>query len=93
MTVSYEAILYQEGEALDYTPDAAVSGGEVRQLADGRAGVCPVDIASGALGAIQTCGVYTVAKTTSMVILDGGAVYWDHSANKAHYAKIGRAHV
>lgn len=88
MTVSYEAKYVQCGDSLDYTPDAAVSGGEVRQLADGRAGVCPVDIASGALGAIQTEGIYTVAKTTSMVILDGGRVYWDHSANKAHYASV-----
>ena len=84
-----EATLYQsEDEALDYTPDAAVSGGEVIQLADGRAAVLPFDLSSGVKGAAQTEGVFTVAKTTSMVILDGGRVYWDHSANKAHYASV-----
>lgn len=88
MTTTYEAVYKQSGESLDYTPDAAVSGGEVRQLADGRAGVCLADIASGALGSIQTTGVCRVAKTTSMVILDGGRVFWDHSANKAHYKSV-----
>lgn len=83
-----EALLLKAGNEIDFTADAAISGGEVRQLADGRAGVCPVDIASGALGSLSTRGVFTVAKTTSMVILDGMPVFWDYSANKAHYKKV-----
>ena len=87
-SIMAEANFYQDGCALDYTPDAAVSGGEVRQMSDGRAGVCVVDIASGIQDAIHTRGVYTIAKTSGIVILDGGRVFWDHSANAAHYKKV-----
>ena len=84
-----EALKYQDsGGTLDYTPTAAVSGGEVVQLADGQDGRPPVDIASGALGAAETEGVWTVAKTASMVFLQGGPVWWDHSANKAHFKQV-----
>jgi len=82
-----EAVKYQDsGCTLDYTPTAAVTGGEVVQLADGRAAVLPVDLASGAKGAAETEGVWTVAKTASIVIVQGQPVYWDHSANSATYA-------
>jgi predicted RecA/RadA family phage recombinase len=70
---------------LDYTPDAAASGGEVVQLRDGRAGVITTDRAASQKGAAKTEGLFRVAKTTGIVILDGGRVYWDHSANKAHF--------
>lgn len=84
-----EAVLWKDNaDIVDYTPDAAITGGEVIQLRDGRAAVIPVDVASGAKGAAETEGIYTVAKTTSMVILDGGKVYWDHSANKAHFKPV-----
>lgn len=84
-----EAILYRDcPDVMDYTPTAAVTGGEVIQLRDGRAAVVPVDVASGAKGAASAEGIYTVAKTTSMVILDGGKVFWDHSANKAHFKPV-----
>lgn len=84
-----EAIKYQDcGETVDFTPAAAVSGGQVLQLPDGRAAVLPVDLASGALGAAETEGIWTIAKTTSMEFLDGGRVYWDYSANAAHYKKV-----
>jgi predicted RecA/RadA family phage recombinase len=82
-----EAIYRQEGCQLDYTPVAAMTGGQVIQLADGRAAVVPTDIAAGMLGAVQVEGVYLVAKTANIVILDGGKVYWDHSANAAHFKK------
>jgi predicted RecA/RadA family phage recombinase len=65
-----EAIKYQDEDCvLDYTPDAAVSGGEVIQLKNGMAAVLPVDLASGVVGAAETEGVFTVTKTASMVIL------------------------
>ncbi len=80
-----EATYYKDEEVRDYTPAAAVTGGEVRQLADGRAAVAPRDIASGILGAVQTEGIHTVAKTSGVVILDGGRVYWDVSASSATF--------
>lgn len=82
-----EAVKYQDDEGvIDYTPDAAVSGGEVIQLPDGRAAVLPVDLASGALGAAEAEGIWTVTKTASVVWVDGMPIFWDHSANAATYA-------
>lgn len=83
-----EAAYYQEGCALDHTPDADRVTAEVIQLADGRAGVMCHDTLSGIKGAARTSGVFLVQKTTSMVILDGGRVFWDHSANKAHFKSV-----
>jgi len=76
-----EALNYAEGEAIDWTPTAAVSAGEVIRLPDGRAGYAPTAIAAGVLGAVQVCGIATVAKTASMVMLKGSKVYWDNSAS------------
>lgn len=78
-----EALFSQQGESIDWTPTAAVVGGEVIRLADGRAGFAPLAIAAGALGAVQVCGVAVVDKTASMVMLKGSKVYWDHSASAA----------
>lgn len=84
-----ECVTYQDEEdVLDYTPAADVAAGEVIQLRDGRAAWAPSAISSGVKGSVAVCGLVTVAKTASMVILDGGRVYWDHSANKAHYASV-----
>ena len=86
--MTLEAYYRHEGEAIDYTPSSALTGGQVIQLADGREAVAITDMAAGAKGAVGVVGVYRLEKTTSMVILDGGRVYWDHSANKAHYKKV-----
>lgn len=80
-----EAKYVQDGHNLDYTPAADVAAGEVLQLADGRAAFAADAIASGVVGAVRVCGVVKVPKTTGIVVLDGGKVYWDHSANKAHF--------
>jgi len=72
----------------DYTAVAAMLAGDIIQLADGRAAQVVTDIAAGAKGAVQVEGIIEVAKTTSMVVLDGLDVYWDYSANKAHYKKV-----
>lgn len=81
MTV--ESAFYKEGEAIDWTPTAAVSAGEVIRLPDGRAGYAPTAIWAGVQGIVQVCGLAIVAKTDSMVMLKGSKVYWDHSASKA----------
>jgi len=79
-----DAILYQEGDdTLDYTAIAAVTGGQVVQLADGRAGVIPTDLEAAALGSASTEGIYTVDKAINLVWVDGMEIWWDHSANAA----------
>ena len=83
-----EAAFYTCGDTLDHTPDADRLTAEVIQTSDGRAAVMVHDVLSGVKGAAQTEGIFLVQKTTSMVFLDGGRVFWDHSANKAHYKKV-----
>ena len=81
-----EATYRTDGDTLDLTAAAAYTAGQVIQLASGLAAVPANDIASGDLGGFQTCGTHRVAKTASVVIVDGQPVYWDHSANTATYA-------
>jgi predicted RecA/RadA family phage recombinase len=88
MAQTEQAIIRHEGDVLDFTAPAAITGGEVFQLPDGRAAVCPVDVESGKLGGASVCGVYRLKLTDSINILNGGRVYWDHSANKANYKKV-----
>lgn len=88
MAQTLQALFRNPGESVDFTAPAAITGGEVFQLSDGRAAVCPVDLQSGALGAASTCGVYRMLKTASIAMLAGGQAWWDHSANKVHFKKV-----
>jgi predicted RecA/RadA family phage recombinase len=69
---------------------AACASGEVYQLGDGRAAVKQGLNAAAAAdaAAFSTTGIHTVAKTTGIVLLDGGRAYWDHSANSVTYKKV-----
>lgn len=79
-----EAKMYQsETDVLDYTPNAAVTAGEVIQTANGKAGYIPTDLASGAKGSVITEGIVTVTKTSAQVWIEGAPIWWDHSANAA----------
>lgn len=73
-----------------YQADGTVTPYEVRQ---GPTGLCEVyDNAtakvSGDYPVYRTSGTYTIQKTSGVVILKGGRVYWDHSANTATYKKV-----
>lgn len=83
-----EADPYQNECQRDITASAAYSAGEVVQLPDGRAGVYSRNVASGEVGTPATEGIFKVAKTASIVILDAGQVFWDHSANTATYNQV-----
>lgn len=85
-----DATLVRGRDEIRVTAAAAVAAGEVWQMKDGRAGVY-----SGANGASSgdrtnfvTSGQFTFTKTASMVLLDGGRAYWDHSANAVSYKKV-----
>lgn len=79
-----DAHLVQEGnDILDYTAIAAVTGGQVVQLADGRAGVIPNDKDAGLLVSASTEGIYRVVKAASQVWINGARIWWDHSADAA----------
>ena len=78
------ATFYQEGENLDYTPAAAVTAGTPVQLQDGRVGVPANDIDAGRQGAVRVCGVFKVAKSTT-VFLDGDEVWYKSSTSIGTY--------
>lgn len=69
---------------IEWTADADVVSGQVIQLRDGRAGVVTVDQTSGNKVAVRIDGIFEMLKTTTMVILNGSRLFWDHSANKVH---------
>lgn len=75
------------------TVAAAAAAGEVRQGPDGRAYFLGPNRATGAAIADANVpytdnGQVTVTKTTGIQFLDGGRVYWDRSARKAHYKQV-----
>jgi predicted RecA/RadA family phage recombinase len=80
-----EATNVTDGVLSVTVPTAGYAAGEVIQLPDGRAGVvCGLQaLVSGERAGIQVAGRVTVPKTASVVVLPGGRVFWDRSANTA----------
>lgn len=79
-----EALTHDSGIVVGYTPVAALAGGEVVQLADGRAAWTPRPIEAGVLGNVEVTGRVKLAKSTP-VFVKGQRVYWDVSASVATY--------
>lgn len=69
------ALLYAEGDAIDYTPGSAVTAGDV-VLVGTIPMIASVDIAANALGSLNTDGVWKVPKVTG-ALSAGDAIYWD----------------
>lgn len=78
-----DALMNKDHTTTNQTLAAAVAAGDIWQLPDGRAGVFPTTLASGALGAAQTEGHYEVTKAINLVWIKGAPIWWDHSANAA----------
>lgn len=70
----------QEGEAIDYTPNAAVTAGDVVVISDDLIGIATHDIAASVLGSLAVEGVFDVPKVTGAISL-GDKVYWDADAS------------
>ena len=74
MTVKF----IQRGDAVDYTPDANVSAGEVVVQGD-LVGVAKLDIQAGVLGVVAVSGVFDFPKDTgsASAVSAGAKLYWD----------------
>lgn len=85
--MSVEAIALHCDESVEIVANAALESGQVFQLPDGRAGVVSglAPRASGDTVTVDVRGVFEVAKTANITILAGGKVYWDRSADAAHF--------
>lgn len=72
------ATFVHDGNAIDYTPSAAVAAGDV--VVQGELiGIAKTAIAAGALGALGVCGVFDLPKATGVgtAITAGALIYWD----------------
>lgn len=69
------AFLYSDDDAVDYTPAAAVTGGDV-VVSGAVIGVVPTDLATGEKGALQIEGVYQVPKSTGAIVA-GQPIFWN----------------
>jgi len=73
-----------DGNAIDYTPSAAVSAGDV-VVQEELVGIAKLDIAADELGALAVVGVFDFPKATgsSTAITAGKKVYWDVADQQA----------
>lgn len=85
--MSSEATYSRDHSTLKHVAQSVLFSGQVIQLPDGRAGYVASlkNVPAGDTVAIQVEGIAEVPKTAGIVILDGGDVYWDVSASKAHF--------
>lgn len=75
-----QAAFAHEGAAIDYTPGADVTAGDVIVQGD-LVGVARFDIKSGVLGALAVTGVFDFAKATNIAYTVGTILYWDDTNN------------
>lgn len=83
-----EATRRHDTDLQDITAENSMSKGQVVQLNDGRAGYAENSITAADPGEIRVTGIARITKTSGIVILAGGEVYWDHSANAGHYKPV-----
>ena len=72
-----QAQYIQEGQAIDYTPSAAVDAGDVVVIGNKIVGIAKLDIAADALGALALEGVFDIVRADTIAFTAGDAVYWD----------------
>lgn len=73
------ALTYSDDCAIDYTPAAAVTGGDVVVL-NGIVGIAITDIAANDKGALAVEGIFKVPKTTAAQVR-GYPVYWNSTGD------------
>jgi predicted RecA/RadA family phage recombinase len=78
------AVFKHDGNAIDYTPTADVSSGDVVVRGE-LVGVAKLDIKTGELGALHVTGVFDFPKAAGAgtAIAAGAKVYWDATAKVA----------
>jgi predicted RecA/RadA family phage recombinase len=69
------AFLHSSDDAVDYTPAAAVTGGDV-VVSGGIVGISPTDLAASEKGALQIDGIFQVPKSTGAIVA-GQPIYWN----------------
>ena len=73
-----QASFAHEGAAIDHTPTADVSAGDVVVQGD-LIGVARLDMKANVLGALAVTGVFDFAKATNIAYTVGQILYWDNT--------------
>jgi predicted RecA/RadA family phage recombinase len=79
----FEARYVQNGDAVDFIPEAEVRAGTIVVVGD-LVGVTKLDVKPGGLGALATGGVFEVVKGdgVALAFAYGQAVYWNATTKK-----------
>ncbi len=79
----FQARYVQNGDAVDFIPDADVAAGSIVVAGD-LVGVTKLDIKAGELGALATVGVFEIAKGEGVALAFdyGKTVYWNAATKK-----------
>lgn len=77
MTTKY----VMSGTVIDYVASSPVTSGQVLLIGT-RIGVALTAIASGATGAVQVLGIFTIAKLSTDVVAAGALLYWDNTNSR-----------
>lgn len=72
------ATFIYDGDAIDYTPSAAVTAGDIVVQND-MIGVAKTDIAASEKGALALTGVYSFPKATNVAYTVGTDLFWDEA--------------
>lgn len=80
-----ESTMYAAGHAMEYTAVAALNAGDFVQLPGGRVGQVVLAVAAGEVASVETCGIVTATKATSMALLPGIRAYWDVANSRVTY--------
>ena len=81
---------YQDDDRfIDYTAGANISAGDVVVLGKFLVGIAVDDIASGAVGVIDTKGIWKIDAVNNLVFNVGDVLYWNASTEKATNVEAG----
>jgi len=79
----------QPGRVLDFTNAGAAIASGAGVLIGTRFGVALANIATGATGSVQICGVFTVPKLSTDNMTQGALVYWDAANSRMTLTSAG----
>ena len=90
--MSTNATFIRRFDDLRIVAAAAVNAGDLWQMPSGQPGIIGglpgVGYSSGDTLGVYGANQWTLPKTTSMVLLDGGRAYWDRSAGTVSFRKV-----
>jgi predicted RecA/RadA family phage recombinase len=79
----------QAGKVLDFTNAGGAIASGAGVLIGTKVGVALVNIATGATGSVQICGVFSMPKLSTDNMTQGALVYWDSANSRLTLSSAG----